>query len=147
VAFAVDGGAPSVGVDRVPTNSGFLVTPGRSVPGRRFASDPITAPTAMTQDSPFTTYVALIDIADPNVQNIQEMASIWGDVQREFERIDASIEDAYAMLGEHDFLVVFEGADTETAFQADVVLERHGLDVQTMEAAETEAFADLVTDL
>jgi uncharacterized protein with GYD domain len=101
----------------------------------------------MPQQPTFTTYVALIDVADPEVQNIQELASVWGDVQREFERIDAAIEDAYATLGEHDFVVIFEGPDTETAFQADVVLERHGLDVQTMEAAETEAFAELVTDL
>lgn len=101
----------------------------------------------MPQEHTFTTYAALIDIADPNVQNVQEMASIWGDIQQEFDRVGASIDDAYAALGEHDFVVIFESPDTETAFQADIVLERHGLDVQTMEVVDTEAFAELVTDL
>lgn len=101
----------------------------------------------MSQQPTFTTYAALIDIADPNVQNMQEMASIWGDVQQEFDRIGASIEDSYAALGGHDFIVIFESSTTETAFRADVILERHGLDVQTMEVVDTGAFAELVTDL
>ncbi|WP_251342844.1 GYD domain-containing protein [Haloplanus halophilus] len=101
----------------------------------------------MSQQPTFTTYVALIDVADPNVQNMQELASVWGDITREFDRIGASIEDAYAALGEHDFLVIFDGSGTETAFQADVILERHGLDVQTMEVVDTETFSELVTDL
>lgn len=101
----------------------------------------------MTQRPTFDTYAALIDVADPNVQNMQEMASVWGDVQQEFDRVGASIDDAYAVLGEHEFIVIFEGSSTETAFQADVILERHGLDVRTMEAVDTEAFAELVSDL
>jgi uncharacterized protein with GYD domain len=101
----------------------------------------------MSQQPSFTSYAALVDIADPNVQNMQEMASVWGEIQQEFERVGASIDDAYAVLGEHDFIVIFESSSTETAFQADIVLERHGLDVQTMEVVDTESFAELVTDL
>jgi len=101
----------------------------------------------MTQDPDFTTFVALIDIDEPNVQNIQEAASIWGDVKQEFEAIGASIEESYATLGAFDFVVIFDGPSTETAFKADVILERHGLSVQTMEALDTTEFSKLVKDL
>ena len=40
----------------------------------------------MPQQTEFTEFVALIDIDESNAQNVQEMASIWGDVRREFER-------------------------------------------------------------
>jgi uncharacterized protein with GYD domain len=101
----------------------------------------------MTQNTEFTRFVALVDVNDANVQNIQEMAAVWGEIRREFEEIGAVVEDAYAVLGEFDFVVVFEGADTETAFKTDVILERHGLDVQTMPVTDTDAFAELVKDV
>lgn len=101
----------------------------------------------MPQDTTFTKFVALIDIDDPNVQNMQDIASVWGDIRQEFEAVDATIEDAYAALGQFDFVVMFEGPSTETAFKADVILERHGLSVQTMEVIETSEFSTLVEDL
>lgn len=101
----------------------------------------------MTQDTEFTTYVALVDITDTNVQNVQEMASVWGDLRDEFDRIGADIVESYAALGMADFVVIFEGPNTETAFKADVVLERHGLDVETTEVVETDAFAELVEEI
>lgn len=100
----------------------------------------------MAQQTEFTRFVALVDVAEPDAQNIQELAALWGDIQQEFDHIDASIEESYAVLGEFDFLVIFEGPTTETAFQADVVLERHGLTVQTMEIIDTRNFSELVTD-
>ena len=101
----------------------------------------------MTQDASITRYAALVELTDSTVQNVQEMASVWGDIRQEFDDIGASIVESYAVRGRVDFLVVFEGPDSETAFQADVVLERHGLSVETMELADTEEFAALVSDL
>lgn len=101
----------------------------------------------MTQDTEFTKFVALVDVNEPNVQNVQEMASVWGDVRQEFEEIGATIDESYAVLGAFDFLVTFEGPSTETAFKTDVILERHGLDVQTMAITDTADFADMVSDL
>lgn len=101
----------------------------------------------MPQHTDFTKFVALIDVAESNAQNVQEMASVWGDIREEFDQIGASVEEAYAVLGQFDFLVTFEGPDTETAFKADLVLERHGLTVQTMEVIETEELSQLVEDL
>jgi len=92
-------------------------------------------------------FVALVDVTEQNVQNVQEMASVWGDVRQEFERIGASVEESYAVLGQVDFLVIFKSPDTETAFRADVVLERYGLEVQTMHAVDTDSFSELVEDL
>lgn len=92
-------------------------------------------------------FVALVDATEQDAQNVQEMASVWGDVRQEFERIGAAIEESYAVLGEFDFLVIFECPDTETAFRADVVLERHGLAVETMHAVDTASFAELVEEL
>jgi uncharacterized protein with GYD domain len=56
------------------------------------------------------------------------------------------VEESYAVLGEIDFLIVFQSPNSDTAFQADIVLERHGLDVQTMEITPTDQFSALVDD-
>lgn len=101
----------------------------------------------MVQESEFTTFAALIKIGSATTQNVQEVASIWGDIKQDFDDTDADIEESYAVLGEFDFLVIFEGPSSEAAFQADVVFDRYGLEVQTMELTETSAFADLVTDI
>ncbi len=52
------------------------------------------------------TYVSLIDLADRDIQNAQEMASIWGEIQTEFEQHNASLGESYAALGRHDFIIV-----------------------------------------
>jgi uncharacterized protein with GYD domain len=101
----------------------------------------------MTQNAKFTEFVALIEMTDSSAQNVQELASVWGEVQTELDEIDASIQEAYAVLGEFDFLVTFEGPATETAFETEVVLERHGLRVQTLPMIETTAFSELVEDM
>lgn len=59
----------------------------------------------------------------------------------------ATVEESYAILGEYDFLVIFEAPDAETAFTTDIILERHGLAVQTVEAIDTESFSRIVDDL
>jgi len=100
----------------------------------------------MPQDADFTTFVSLVDVSEPNVQNIQELASVWGQVRQELDDIGAEVRDSYAVLGEVDFIVIFEAEDMDTAFKSDVVLERHGLRVQTMEVTPTEHFAALVED-
>lgn len=101
----------------------------------------------MPQDVDFTTFVSLVEVNEPNLQNIQELASVWGEIKQELEHIGAEVLDAYAVLGAVDFIVVFEAERMDTAFQADIVLERHGLSVQTMEVTPTEHFAELVKDV
>lgn len=93
------------------------------------------------------TYMSLVKATDRNVQNIQELASIWGEIRTEVEAFDASLVDSYAVLGDYDFVVIFDAADSDTAFKAALTMERHGLDAQTMEVVSTDHFANLVEDV
>lgn len=101
----------------------------------------------MTTESTFTRFVSLVDVNEADAQNVQELASIWGGIENELQDLDVEVLDANALLGSTDFLVVFEAPSTDEAFQADVVLERHGLDVHTMQMVSTERFSALVEDL
>ncbi|WP_440769836.1 GYD domain-containing protein [Natronorubrum sp. DTA28] len=92
-------------------------------------------------------YASLMDIDDRNVQNAQELASIWGEVKTEFEEHNAEVLDSYAILGEYDFLVVFDAADREAAFKSALTLRRHGLSAQTMGIVDTDDFATLVDEV
>lgn len=101
----------------------------------------------MSAEPPFTRFVALVDVAEANAQNIQDLASIWGEIGNELEEIGVEIEESYAVLGDVDFLIVFQAPGADVAFQADTVLERHGLDARTMEITPTDHFSELVDDL
>lgn len=92
-------------------------------------------------------YGSLIQTDDRNVQNAQELASIWGEIRTEIEDHDCELRDAYAILGEHDFLVVFDAQDREGAFKTALTFRRHGLTGQTMELVDTEDFSHLVDEI
>lgn len=93
------------------------------------------------------TYVSLVEVDDTTFQNIQELTSLWGEIRNEVERFDVEIEHSYAILGAYDFLVIMEAPDRDTMFQAALKIEGYGLDLQTMEIAPTDHFADLVDDV
>ena len=93
------------------------------------------------------TYASLVDVDDRSVQNAQELSSIWGEIRTEFEEHEAEVIDSYAILGTHDFLVVFDAADRESAFKSALTLRRHGLSAQTMEVVDTDDFAHLVDEI
>jgi uncharacterized protein with GYD domain len=92
-------------------------------------------------------YTSLVQVRDREVNNVQELATIWGTLKLEVEAFDATLEDTYAILGDYDFLVVFEAADRHEAFKVALATERHGLDMQTMPAIPTGDFAELVEDI
>ena len=92
-------------------------------------------------------YATLVDLDDRNIQNAQELASIWGEVKTEFETHGAELHHAYAALGEFDFLVVFETDDDEAAFKSALTLHRHGLEGETMEVVPTEDFSQVVDEV
>ncbi|QLK24906.1 GYD domain-containing protein [Natrinema zhouii] len=93
------------------------------------------------------TYATLVDLADRDVQNAQELATIWGEIRTEFEEHGAELRDSYAALGECDFLVIFETDDNEAAFKSALTLYRHGLEGKTMEIVDTEDFSNLVDEV
>ncbi|WP_126662874.1 GYD domain-containing protein [Haloterrigena salifodinae] len=93
------------------------------------------------------TDASLVDVDDRSVQNAQELSSIWGAIRTEFEDHEAEMLDSDAILGRHDFLVLFDAADRELAFKSALTLRRHGLSAQTMEIVDTDDFANLVDEI
>lgn len=101
----------------------------------------------MSPDPPFSRFVSLIDVNEAEAQNVQELASIWGEITNELERIGVEVEESYAVMGGVDFMIVFQAPSTDVAFQGAVILEGHGLDVETMQVTPTEHFSELVADV
>ena len=92
-------------------------------------------------------YASLVETGSRDVQNAQDLATIWGEVRAEIADHDAELVDAYAVLGQYDFIVIFEAADRESAYKTALTFRRHGLDGSTMDVMDTEAFGALVDDL
>ncbi len=90
-------------------------------------------------------YVALVDIRT-SVQNAQDLASAWGDIRLKFEEFGVELDGSFAVLGEYDFLLIFEAPDRDTAFRAGIAVESYGMDIQTMEIIPMDDFAQLVED-
>jgi uncharacterized protein with GYD domain len=93
------------------------------------------------------TYMSLVKVNEARVQNVQKLATVWGEIRNEIHEHGAEMVDAYAILGEYDFLMLFEADDRDHAFQTALVIERHGLDMQTMEIIPTDEFGQLVEDI
>ncbi|GAB3018744.1 GYD domain-containing protein [Natronobiforma cellulositropha] len=93
------------------------------------------------------TYASLVDATDREVHTAQELASIWGEIDREFTELGVELRESYAILGSHDFLVTFEAPDHETGFKSALTLRRHGLSAETMQVLDTDAFAHVVDDI
>ncbi|MCT9095759.1 GYD domain-containing protein [Haloarchaeobius sp. HME9146] len=92
-------------------------------------------------------YTSLVRVRDRDINNVQELASLWGEIHTEVEEYDATLEDTYAVLGDYDFIVIFDADGRDEAFKVALAMERHGLDMQTMEVIPTDDFAELVTDI
>lgn len=91
-------------------------------------------------------YASLVT-ADRDVQNAQELASIWGEIKMELEEHGSELDDSYAILGEHDFLVIFDAPDRDGAYKSALTLRRHGLSSQTMEIIDTDDFGQIVDEV
>lgn len=93
------------------------------------------------------TFAAVVDVTTAEIQNPQEFASTWGEVKQDVEAAGGTVSDTYALLGDHDFLVVYEAPDVETALQISVTAQRYGLDMETMVAIPVERMGELVDDV
>lgn len=92
------------------------------------------------------TWIALVEAADAEFQDLQELASLWGDINLELEEVDAEIQETYALLGRYDFLLVFAAPNRDAVFEVSLAAERHGLDMNTMEGVPIEHFGQLVNE-
>ena len=90
-------------------------------------------------------YVSLVKIRG-SVQNVQKLASIWGDLRNQLKEYDADLEQSYAMLGEYGCLLIVDAPGRDAAFKSALAVENQGLDMQTMELLPIEEFANLVDD-
>jgi len=86
-------------------------------------------------------------VVEARVQNAQELASVWGDLRHDIDEVGGELNDAYAMLGDHDYLVLFDAPDHQTALQISLIVERRGLDMHTHELLPVEEFGSLVQDI
>ncbi|XVH30611.1 GYD domain-containing protein [Haloferacaceae archaeon DSL9] len=93
------------------------------------------------------TYMALIDVNEQEIQNVQTLAVIWGDIRNDIEELGGELRDAYAILGERDFLVLFDADTMEMAMQISIAMERYGLDTQTMELLPVDDLGKIVEDI
>jgi uncharacterized protein with GYD domain len=93
------------------------------------------------------TDTSLATVTERNVQNVQELVSIWGELAAEVEDFDAELLDTDAVLGNDDFIVRVEADDRDEAFKVALAMERHGLDMQTMAVVPTDQFADRIEDV
>lgn len=99
----------------------------------------------MVQDHDHSKYAVLAEL-EQEVQNPQDLASMWGDIENECDELGATVEGSYAVLGSYDFLLLLDAPSRDAMLEASLVLTRYGLDVQTMEIIPTEQFADIVAD-
>lgn len=93
------------------------------------------------------TYVVLADVRSGEVQNPQELGSIWGEIRGEIEDAGGTPGESYVLAGEYDFLLTYDVDDTEMALKVAIAIERHGLDTRTMPGVPIERLGDLVEDV
>jgi uncharacterized protein with GYD domain len=95
----------------------------------------------------YTKYALLAQLQTTEIQNPLELASMWGKITNECEEIGADVEDSYAVLGQFDFLIILDAPSRGNVLKAALIMERYGLDVQTMGILSIDQFADIVEDM
>ncbi|WP_135819957.1 GYD domain-containing protein [Halostella litorea] len=92
-------------------------------------------------------FAVLVTVDDAEFQNVQDLATLWGEIRTEIGERDVELAESYAALGEYDFLVTIDAADRDAAYRTALAIGRHGLRTETIPIEETEKFADLVDDI
>ena len=91
------------------------------------------------------TYMSIVKVRD-RVQNAQKLFSIWGEIRSDLQDINVELMQSFAILGEYDFLLLFDAPDRDAAFKTAFIVENYGLDMQTMEIIPVEELAPLVNE-
>jgi uncharacterized protein with GYD domain len=92
------------------------------------------------------TYAAFANVETAEFQNVQELASIWGDLRQDLSTRDCELRDAYVLLGESDVLLLFDADDRQAALEASIAAERYGIELQTMEAMHVDDLGEMVEE-
>jgi uncharacterized protein with GYD domain len=94
-----------------------------------------------------STFVAHVTLQEEQAQNVQEFMSVFGAIQNDLEDLGCELQDTYALLGQHDFLFVYDAPSEAEAVQASVTMERRGLDVETSTAFRAAEMSKLVEEV
>ncbi|MXR21246.1 GYD domain-containing protein [Halobacterium bonnevillei] len=92
------------------------------------------------------TYAAFANVETGEYQNVQELASIWGDLRQDLETRNCDLLDAYILLGERDVLLLLEADSHDSALAASIAAQRYGIEMQTMEALHVDDLGELAED-
>jgi uncharacterized protein with GYD domain len=92
------------------------------------------------------TYAAFANVETAQFQNVQELASIWGDLRQDLATRDCELRDAYVLLGERDVLLLLDAEDRQAALEASIAAERYGIELQTMEAMHVDDLGEIAED-
>ncbi|UIO98472.1 GYD domain-containing protein [Halobaculum sp. CBA1158] len=93
------------------------------------------------------TYTVLADADEAQFQNPQELVSIWGGIREDIDRLGGELEDSYALVGGHDFMLTFEVDEEDAALQIALAIEGRGLDTETLRSIPIDRMGDLVEDV
>lgn len=93
------------------------------------------------------TYMILADVDEQEFQNPQELASIWGDIATDVEEVGGEMLESYAVMGGHDFVIIYDVDDAESAFQVAVAVERYGIDTTSMRLFPVDRLGEIVDDV
>ena len=100
----------------------------------------------MPQAASTDQYAMLVRVDSAEIENVQSIASLWGQIRQECNEFDVEIDQSFTVLGPFDFLALLRAPSRQAILESAIVMTRHGLDVQTMGVIPTEDFADLVED-
>lgn len=92
-------------------------------------------------------YTVLADVRASEFQNVQELATIGGEIEREISDLGGELIDSFAILGSYDFQFTFEADGEEQAMQIVFAIERLGLDARTHQVVDTDRLGELTDEI
>lgn len=101
----------------------------------------------MSQSPEFTKYGVLAQLKAIEIQNPQELASIWGEIENQCEEVGVEIDEVFVSLGPYDFLVLLDAPSRDQVLKSSIIMTRYGLEVHSMGLVPREQFAGIVQDM
>lgn len=89
------------------------------------------------------TYILLSSLNPGGLETLKERPERLREVNKEIERMGASVKEQYAVLGPFDFVTILEAPDNETVAKLSVAMGARGtVRIQTLAAIPVDAFIE-----
>ena len=89
------------------------------------------------------TYILLSSLNPGGLETLKERPDRLREVNKEIERMGASVKEQYAVLGPFDFVTILEAPDNETVAKISVAMGARGtVRIQTLAAIPVDAFIE-----